>query len=107
MQNRKVYCQTKTRTIFSPLSQVDVLILSFFISEEHGFLLQDSFHRPPTYQSLLGMEVPHYYFTRKVRTPQVLGDVLGGPLLGGARVSQALESGALAHCSLNKAKRQL
>ncbi|KAK1344676.1 hypothetical protein QTO34_013374 [Cnephaeus nilssonii] len=45
----------------------DALILSFFISEEHGFLLQDSFPRPPTYQSLLGMEVPHYYFTRKVR----------------------------------------
>lgn len=43
----------------------DALILSFFISEEHGFLLQDSFSRPPTYQSLLGMEVPHYYFTKK------------------------------------------
>lgn len=52
-----------------PLSQADVLILSFFISDEHGFLLQDSFPRPPAYQSLLGMEVPHYYFTRKVRTP--------------------------------------
>lgn len=44
---------------------VDALILSFFISEEHGFLLQDRFPRPPAYQSLLGMEVPHYYFTRK------------------------------------------
>ncbi|XP_016063569.1 PREDICTED: intraflagellar transport protein 140 homolog [Miniopterus natalensis] len=44
---------------------MDVLILSFFVSEEHGFLLQDSFPRPPAYQSLLGMEVPHYYFTRK------------------------------------------
>ncbi|XP_024408937.2 intraflagellar transport protein 140 homolog isoform X2 [Desmodus rotundus] len=43
----------------------DVLILSFFVSEEHGFLLQDSFPRPPAYQSLLGMEVPHYCFTRK------------------------------------------
>ncbi|XP_073915300.1 intraflagellar transport protein 140 homolog isoform X2 [Castor canadensis] len=43
----------------------DVLILSFFTSEEHGFLLHDSFPRPPAYQSLLGMEVPHYYFTKK------------------------------------------
>ncbi|XP_066239057.1 intraflagellar transport protein 140 homolog isoform X1 [Saccopteryx leptura] len=43
----------------------DVLILSFFVSEEHGFLLQDSFPLPAAYQSLLGMEVPHYYFTRK------------------------------------------
>uniref|UniRef100_A0A8C6GV48 Intraflagellar transport 140 n=1 Tax=Mus spicilegus TaxID=10103 RepID=A0A8C6GV48_MUSSI len=43
----------------------EVLILSFFASEEHGFLLYDSFPRPSTYQSLLGMEVPHYYFTKK------------------------------------------
>ncbi|KAM4819952.1 intraflagellar transport protein 140 homolog [Thomomys bottae] len=42
-----------------------VLILSFFASEEHGFLLHDSFPLPPAYQTLLGMEVPHYYFTRK------------------------------------------
>ncbi|XP_015992112.2 intraflagellar transport protein 140 homolog [Rousettus aegyptiacus] len=55
----------KAHTEDSAGPTVDVLILSFFISEEHGFLLQDSFHRPPTYQSLLGMEVPHYYFTRK------------------------------------------
>lgn len=44
---------------------MDVWILSFFVSEEHGFLLQDSFPRPPTFQMLLGMEVPSYYFTRK------------------------------------------
>lgn len=43
----------------------DVLILSFFASEEHGFLLHDCFPRPPIYQNLLGMEVPHYYFTKK------------------------------------------
>ncbi|XP_059548609.1 intraflagellar transport protein 140 homolog isoform X2 [Myotis daubentonii] len=43
----------------------DALVLAFLISEEHGFLLQDSFSRPPTYRSLLGMEVPHYYFTKK------------------------------------------
>lgn len=43
----------------------DVLILSFFASEEHGFLLHDCFPRPAIYQNLLGMEVPHYYFTKK------------------------------------------
>ncbi|XP_028354376.1 intraflagellar transport protein 140 homolog isoform X3 [Physeter macrocephalus] len=43
----------------------DVLVLSFFVSEEHGFLLQDSFLRPPVFQTLLGIQVPHYYFTRK------------------------------------------
>nr|XP_045238312.1 intraflagellar transport protein 140 homolog isoform X4 [Macaca fascicularis] len=44
----------------------DVLILSFFISEEHGFLLHESFPRPAASHSLLGMEVPYYYFTRKL-----------------------------------------
>ncbi|XP_037363715.1 intraflagellar transport protein 140 homolog [Talpa occidentalis] len=43
----------------------DVLVLSFFVSEEHGLLLHDSFPRPPAFQALLGMEVPHYYFVRK------------------------------------------
>ncbi|OWK11549.1 hypothetical protein Celaphus_00006753, partial [Cervus elaphus hippelaphus] len=46
--------------------EADVLVLSFFVSEEHGFLLQDSFPRPPAFQTLLGIQVPHYYFTRKV-----------------------------------------
>ncbi|XP_037013024.2 intraflagellar transport protein 140 homolog [Artibeus jamaicensis] len=55
----------KAHTEESADPTADMLILSFFISEEHGFLLQDSFPRPPAYQSLLGMEVPHYYFTRK------------------------------------------
>ena len=43
-----------------------MLVLSFFVSEEHGFLLQDSFPRPPAFQMLLGIQVPHYYFMRKV-----------------------------------------
>ncbi|XP_025272825.3 intraflagellar transport protein 140 homolog [Canis lupus familiaris] len=55
----------KPPTEDSPVPTADVLILSFFITEEHGFLLQDSFPRPPAYQNLLGIEAPHYYFTRK------------------------------------------
>uniref|UniRef100_A0AAA9RV10 Intraflagellar transport 140 n=1 Tax=Bos taurus TaxID=9913 RepID=A0AAA9RV10_BOVIN len=47
------------------LAEADVVVLSFFVSEEHGFLLQDSFPRPPAFQTLLGIQVPHYYFTRK------------------------------------------
>ncbi|XP_028905060.1 intraflagellar transport protein 140 homolog [Ornithorhynchus anatinus] len=43
----------------------DVLIISFFSTEEHGLLLQESFPRPAAYQALLGLEVPHYYFARK------------------------------------------
>lgn len=55
----------RTETGHVPL-QADVLVLSFFVSEEHGFLLQDSFPRPPAFQTLLGIQVPHYYFMRKV-----------------------------------------
>ncbi|XP_047569112.1 intraflagellar transport protein 140 homolog [Lutra lutra] len=55
----------KQPTEDSPSPTADVMILSFFVTEDQGFLLQDSFPRPPTYQNLLGIEVPHYYFTRK------------------------------------------
>ncbi|XP_053897923.1 intraflagellar transport protein 140 homolog isoform X3 [Malaclemys terrapin pileata] len=47
-------------------STPDVLIISFFSTEEHGLLLQDSFPLPSTYQALLGIEVPHYYFAKKL-----------------------------------------
>ncbi|XP_067407526.1 intraflagellar transport protein 140 homolog isoform X3 [Emydura macquarii macquarii] len=46
-------------------STADVLIISFFSTEEHGLLIQDSFPLPSNYQSLLGIEVPHYYFAKK------------------------------------------
>ncbi|XP_038276119.1 intraflagellar transport protein 140 homolog isoform X2 [Dermochelys coriacea] len=46
-------------------STPDVLIISFFCTEEHGLLLQESFPLPSTYQALLGIEVPHYYFAKK------------------------------------------
>nr|XP_048723967.1 intraflagellar transport protein 140 homolog isoform X1 [Caretta caretta]XP_048723968.1 intraflagellar transport protein 140 homolog isoform X1 [Caretta caretta]XP_048723969.1 intraflagellar transport protein 140 homolog isoform X1 [Caretta caretta] len=46
-------------------STPDVLIISFFSTEEHGLLLQDSFPLPSTYQALLGIEVPYYYFAKK------------------------------------------
>ncbi|RMC17933.1 hypothetical protein DUI87_05602 [Hirundo rustica rustica] len=45
---------------------MDVWIISFFSTEEHGLLLQDSFPLPSSYQVLLGMEVPHYYFAKKL-----------------------------------------
>ncbi|XP_058706167.1 intraflagellar transport protein 140 homolog isoform X1 [Poecile atricapillus] len=45
---------------------VDVWIISFFSTEEHGLLLQDSFPLPSSYQALLGLEVPHYYFAKKL-----------------------------------------
>uniref|UniRef100_A0A8C9FMI7 Intraflagellar transport 140 n=1 Tax=Pavo cristatus TaxID=9049 RepID=A0A8C9FMI7_PAVCR len=46
-------------------NQLDVWVLSFFSTEEHGLLLQDSFPLPSLYQVVLGIEVPHYYFAKK------------------------------------------
>ncbi|XP_055564454.1 intraflagellar transport protein 140 homolog isoform X2 [Falco cherrug] len=64
-------------------STVDVWIISFFSTEEHGLLLQDSFPLPSSYQVLLGMEVPHYYFAKK------LGESENGQAESGAiKVSQ-------------------
>ncbi|KAK2533524.1 Ift140 [Columba guinea] len=49
-----------------PESTIDAWIISFFSTEEHGLLLQDSFPLPPSFQVLLGIEVPHYYFAKKL-----------------------------------------
>ena len=81
-------------TALFPLSQADVLILSFFVTEEHGFLLQDSFPRPPAYQNLLGIEVPYYYFMRKVGARRAQGRVCGSSFpvgQGSAGVSRSLQ----------------
>ncbi|NWI67961.1 IF140 protein, partial [Todus mexicanus] len=62
---------------------VDVWIISFFSTEEHGLLLQDSFPLPSSYQVLLGIEVPHYYFAKK------LGEAEKGQVESGSiKVSQ-------------------
>uniref|UniRef100_A0A8C9FLA1 Intraflagellar transport 140 n=1 Tax=Pavo cristatus TaxID=9049 RepID=A0A8C9FLA1_PAVCR len=52
----------KNKTLLRFLFQLDVWVLSFFSTEEHGLLLQDSFPLPSLYQVVLGIEVPHYYF---------------------------------------------
>ncbi|NWU83920.1 IF140 protein, partial [Onychorhynchus coronatus] len=62
---------------------MDVWIISFFSTEEHGLLLQDSFPLPSSCEVLLGIEVPHYYFAKK------LGDAeKEAPEPGSATVSQ-------------------
>lgn len=58
------------------------MVLSFFVSEEQSFLLYESFPRPPAYQALVGMEVPHYYFMRKVRLCRLPCPPAGGVLVG-------------------------
>uniref|UniRef100_A0A4W3HUQ7 Intraflagellar transport 140 n=1 Tax=Callorhinchus milii TaxID=7868 RepID=A0A4W3HUQ7_CALMI len=45
--------------------KVEVLVVSFFSTQEHGLLLQDSFPKMAAHEALLGLEVPYYYFSRK------------------------------------------
>uniref|UniRef100_A0A673Y600 Intraflagellar transport 140 n=1 Tax=Salmo trutta TaxID=8032 RepID=A0A673Y600_SALTR len=46
----------------------DVLVVTFFCTQEHGLLLQDSYPKPAGLQALLALDVPYYYFTCKVGT---------------------------------------
>ncbi|NXG36120.1 IF140 protein, partial [Dromaius novaehollandiae] len=59
-------------------STLDVLIISFFSTEEHGLLLQESFPLPSSYQALLGIEVPHYYFAKKPGEAETEGQAESG-----------------------------
>uniref|UniRef100_A0A8C8CN11 Intraflagellar transport protein 140 homolog n=1 Tax=Oncorhynchus tshawytscha TaxID=74940 RepID=A0A8C8CN11_ONCTS len=45
------------------LDRVDVLVVTFFCTQEHGLLLQDSYPKPAGLQALLALDVPYYYFT--------------------------------------------
>ncbi|MGH0139831.1 UNVERIFIED_CONTAM: hypothetical protein FKN15_009952 [Acipenser sinensis] len=57
--------------------QADVLVVSFFSTQEHRLLLQDSYPRPAGMQALLALHVPYYYFTRKMVSRQALRDFVG------------------------------
>lgn len=84
------HCQTETDAV--PL-QADVLVLAFFVTEEHGFLLQESFPRPPAFQTLLGVQVPYYYFTRKVGAPRARAAMSPRPLPAVSRCPHGDEVG--------------
>lgn len=43
------------------------MIVSLFSTPENGTLIQDSFPMPEQFQALLGVEVPYYYFVKKVK----------------------------------------
>ncbi|XP_056152909.1 intraflagellar transport protein 140 homolog isoform X2 [Lampris incognitus] len=49
----------------SLFNMMDVSVATFFCTQEHGLLLQDSYPRPASLQNLLALDVPYYYFTCK------------------------------------------
>lgn len=48
--------------------QEDVLVVTFFVTQEHGLLLQDSQPKPAALLSLLALDTPYYYYICKVHT---------------------------------------
>jgi len=42
------------------------MVVSLFCTTDNGILIQDSFSRPASCESLLALEIPFYYFKKKV-----------------------------------------
>ncbi len=51
--------------------QEDVLVVTFFVTQEHGLLLQDSQPKPASLLSLLAVDTPYYYYICKVQTHKI------------------------------------
>ncbi|GAA6069160.1 intraflagellar transport protein 140 homolog isoform X1, partial [Tachysurus ichikawai] len=47
-------------------TEVDVSVVTFFMTQEHGLLLHDSQPRPAALQGLLALDTPYYYYTCKL-----------------------------------------
>lgn len=54
------------------IPQSDVSVVTLFCTQEHGLLLQDCFPKPSGLQALLALDVPHYYFSCKVKRDAIL-----------------------------------
>ncbi|XP_043081946.1 intraflagellar transport protein 140 homolog isoform X2 [Puntigrus tetrazona] len=49
----------------SQIEKEDVLVVTFFVTQEHGLLLQDSQPKPAPLLSLLALDTPYYYYICK------------------------------------------
>ncbi|XP_019615052.1 PREDICTED: intraflagellar transport protein 140 homolog [Branchiostoma belcheri] len=45
--------------------QPDVMVVSLFSTPEHGILLQDAYATDTAHDTLIGLQVPYFYFTKK------------------------------------------
>jgi len=43
-----------------------VVIVSLFVTSEHGFMVQDNFPLDPLCSHVIALEIPHYYLVKKV-----------------------------------------
>lgn len=54
------------RSSQSQTEKEDVMVVTFFVTQEHGLLLQDSQPKPATLLSLLALDTPYYYYICKL-----------------------------------------
>uniref|UniRef100_A0A8C1ZWN1 Intraflagellar transport protein 140 homolog n=1 Tax=Cyprinus carpio TaxID=7962 RepID=A0A8C1ZWN1_CYPCA len=59
--NSDLLCSSQSQT-----EKEDVLVVTFFVTQEHGLLLQDSQPKPATLLSLLALDTPYYYYICKL-----------------------------------------
>ena len=46
--------------------QAPLIVASLFVTTEHGFMVQDNFAVDPLCSHVIALEIPHYYFVKKV-----------------------------------------
>ncbi|XP_057178232.1 intraflagellar transport protein 140 homolog isoform X2 [Triplophysa rosa] len=63
----------------SQAEKEDVLVVTFFMTQEHGLLLQDSQPKPATLLSLLALDTPYYYYICKLGESGEQGEVVSTP----------------------------
>lgn len=63
----------------SQTDKEDVMVVTFFVTQEHGLLLQDSQPKPATLLSLLALDTPYYYYICKLGEGGDQGQVVSTP----------------------------
>ena len=49
--------------------QVELMVVSLFVTSENGIVIQDSFGINKKHSGMVGLQVPYYYFVKKVAQP--------------------------------------
>ncbi|KAG1950960.1 intraflagellar transport protein [Pimephales promelas] len=67
------------RSSQSQTEKEDVMVVTFFVTQEHGLLLQDSQPKPATLLSLLALDTPYYYYICKLGEVGDQGQAVSSP----------------------------
>lgn len=54
---------TLSKTVSSEIEEI--MVVSLFVTQDHGVIIQDSFPLSNEYESMFGVDVPYFYFIKK------------------------------------------